>query len=88
VRTNPYRAASGPLVVRWSLAQSARVSLDVLDLQGRHVATVGREAATAGEHESRWDGHDEHGAQLPPAMYVLRLTTPSGMRSRRIVLVR
>jgi len=88
VRANPYRSAAGPLVVRWSLARPASVSLEVLDLQGRRVATLAREGATAGEHESRWDGHDERGAQLPPAMYVLRLTTPSGMRSLRIVLVR
>jgi len=87
-RSNPYRVATGPLVVRWSLAQPASVTLEVLDLQGRRVATLARDGATAGEHESRWDGHDAHGAVAPPAMYVLRLATPSGMRSRRFVLVR
>jgi hypothetical protein len=88
VRMNPWRSATGPLVVRWSLAQPASVTLEVMDLQGRRVATLARDGATAGEHESRWDGRDERGAQLAPAMYVLRLTTPSGVRSRRIVLVR
>ena len=87
-RSNPYRVATGPLLVRWSLAQPASVRLEVLDLQGRRVATLARDGATAGEHESRWDGHDERGALAPPAMYVLRLTTPSGMRSQRFVLVR
>jgi hypothetical protein len=86
-RTNPFRVGSGPLVVRWAVPRAGPVSLEVLDLQGRRLASLARGAATAGEHESRWDGRDERGANAPPAMYVLRLVTRAGTRARRFVLV-
>jgi hypothetical protein len=86
-RTNPFRVGAGPLVVRWTVPRAGAVSLEVLDLQGRRLASLARGAWAAGDHESRWDGRDERGANAPPAMYVLRLVTRAGTRARRFVLV-
>ena len=42
----------------------------------------------AGRHEARWDGLAEDGARAAAGVYFLRLTTPAGSASRRIVLAR
>jgi hypothetical protein len=84
---NPFRPGAGSLVVRWSSPQGEPATLDVLDLQGRHVATLARDAAP-GEQAARWDGRDEHGAPVAAAMYLVRLRTGKSSRALRLVLVR
>lgn len=86
--TNPFFAGAGPLRVSWTLPQAADATLEVLDLQGRRVATLAHGFEDAGEHESRWDGRGERGVSLPPAMYVLRLRASGAARTQRFVLVR
>ena len=87
-RANPFFASAGALRVTWALPEAAEVSLEVLDLQGRRVASLAHGFESAGEHESRWDGRAASGATLPPAMYVLCLRAGDLALTRRIVLVR
>ena len=85
---NPFRPASGPLVVRWSAPREPTAMLDVLDLAGRHVATLARAAGANVEQAARWDGRDERGAPAPAALYFVRLRTESASRVIRLALVR
>lgn len=87
-RENPFRPSAGALRVAWRLREAAHAVLEVLDLQGRRVATLAHGFEAAGEHESRWDGRRDGGALVPPAMYVLRLRTGHAMLTQRLVLVR
>jgi flagellar hook assembly protein FlgD len=85
---NPFRAGAAPLVVRWSSPMRAPATLDVLDLQGRHVATLASGGIADGERTAHWDGRDERGDVAPPAMYLVRLRTPGATKVLRLVLVR
>jgi len=85
---NPFRPAAGSLVVHWSSARREPATLEVLDVQGRVVATLARHVATPGAHEARWDGRSHHGAAAPPAMYLLRLRVDGESRVASFVLVR
>jgi hypothetical protein len=87
-RANPYVPNTGPLEVAWAMPHASDVTLEVLDLQGRRVATLVHGMEPAGAHESSWDGHADDGTLVPPAMYVLRLRAGGALRARRLVLVR
>jgi hypothetical protein len=85
---NPFRAGAAPLVVRWSSPLRGPATLDVLDLQGRRVATLAAGSGGEGERSARWDGRDARGDGVPPAMYLLRLSTAGATKVLRLVLVR
>jgi hypothetical protein len=67
-RANPYVPNTGPLEVAWAMPHASDVTLEVLDLQGRRVATLVHGMEPAGAHESSWDGHADDGTLVPPAM--------------------
>ena len=85
---NPFRPGSGPVVLQWSSPRGEPATLEVLDLQGRHVATLAREGDAQAGEAVRWNGRDERGAAAPPAMYLVRLRTQHATRVLRLLLVR
>jgi hypothetical protein len=61
--------------------------LEVLDFQGRRVASLfeGRLASRVGV--ASWDGRDAHGRRTPPGIYWARLTSGSRVVSQKLVRV-
>ncbi len=70
------------------LAAAGRVSLAVYDLQGRRVRTLLDEALPAGEYDVEWNGRDGSGRAVPAGTYFGRLTTPAGVQTRKMNLVK
>jgi hypothetical protein len=58
VGPNPFRSMAA---IRFSLAQSGELTVNVLDLQGRVVRHLAAGATGAGTHEIAWDGRDDRG---------------------------
>ena len=85
---NPFRPGAAPLVVRWSSPRGDPATLDVLDLQGRQVATLARAAGASAEQTARWDGRDKGGAPAPAGLYLVRLRAGRATRVLRLALVR
>jgi hypothetical protein len=81
---NPSRDAAG---LRFSLPHEGVARLEILDLAGRRV--WGAEAVLpAGTHTSTWDGRTGDGGRLGAGLYFVRLTTPWGIRTQRMVRLR
>ena len=59
------------------------------DVNGRQVRNllVGQ-AFLPGQHSVAWDGCDNHGRAVASGVYLVRLTAPEGMLTRRMVLAR
>ena len=76
---NPTRGAA---TVRFELAAAADVSLDIVDLLGRRVATLENGALAAGPHEVAL------GADLPAGVYVVRLVADGVVSTSRLTVVR
>lgn len=76
---NPARDA---LTVRFTLASATRARVELLDLAGRRIAS--REVTGAGAHAETFGAL----AQLPPGLYLARVTSPEGTRGARFVLTR
>ncbi|PAP76002.1 T9SS type A sorting domain-containing protein [Rubrivirga marina] len=74
---------AGTATIRFALAESADVRLDVFDVLGRRVSTLADGLMSAGDHEVRLDARG-----LASGTYVYRLSTPVGIQARRLTIVR
>ncbi|MGH7725781.1 MAG: hypothetical protein ACREOU_10195 [Candidatus Eiseniibacteriota bacterium] len=63
-----------PIRLRYTVARSAPVSLELFDLAGHRVRTLVSENAssTASTHEVTWDGRDQAGRPVGPGIYFAR----------------
>jgi predicted extracellular nuclease len=77
---NPTRMGSR---ITFSLPAAGKVRVDVLDIQGRAVATVADGDYTAGIHQVRWSGVTSSGIARS-GVYFIRLQAPQGTRVRRL----
>lgn len=57
----------------YELSEAAEVEVQVVNMQGRIVATLARGRMQAGTHEVRWNGRTEQGALAPAGVYLVRL---------------
>ena len=64
---NPLR--TGVAVVRFGLAQSDRVEVDVYDVSGRQIRKLADRMFPAGEHTLTWDGVNDRGQLVPRGVY-------------------
>jgi len=64
------------------------VTLSVYDLAGHEVARPVEDSLPAGRHEAHWDGADQLGRRVPTGIYIMRLTTQDGARSRKVVRIK
>lgn len=71
------------LTVRFSLPQPGEITLDVLNMLGRHVATLQAGPAVAGVHQAVW--RPEGAAS---GIYLLRLNTPGGTKITKALLMK
>jgi|GEM_PF-1686526 len=74
-------AGSGATQIRFDLKEPAHISLRVYDALGRIVATLSDEMHAAGSHAARFQA-----GALPSGTYFLRLSSPEGVQSVRVVV--
>jgi choice-of-anchor B domain-containing protein len=84
VAPNPAR---GAVSLSLDLPAPGLVSVELLDVQGRHVATLHRGAAPAGRLPMHWEGRDEAGQRVAAGLYFARATTDQGVATTRFVRV-
>ncbi len=89
VRLDPSPFAGEQLRLRWTRAEAGRVSARVYDLEGRQVASLGKDLPIeGGELELHWDGRDNHGRAVPGGIYLIRLADATTSRVLRVLRVR
>jgi hypothetical protein len=82
---NPFNPRT---TVSFRVAEAGRVSLACYDLAGRRVRRLLDAELPAGAHSSVWDGADDAGRGLASGVYLLRLGTPSGVTTGRVLLLK
>jgi len=79
----------GAGTVRFDLAREGEVAVDVLDVTGRHVASLMNHGLTAGRYSIRWDGRDASGQRAHAGLYFVRMIVAGEKaQSARIAIVR
>ncbi len=78
---------SGSARVAFSLASPGRARLELLDTQGRRVATLANGELPAGRQDFVWAVRSDAGARVAPGTYFLKLTAPDQQLSKRVTVV-
>jgi hypothetical protein len=81
---NPTRAGAR---LAFTLPTAGRVTLEVLDLQGRRVRSLADGYYGAARYELGWDLHDARGRRAPPGLYLLKLSTDWASVTRRLMVL-
>jgi hypothetical protein len=79
--------SAGATLLRFSLPAAGRVRLEVMDLAGRRLWRSEGDLP-AGTHAWRWDGDTDQGGNAGTGLYFVRLSTPWGTRTERLVRLR
>ncbi len=82
---NPFSAETN---ITFALRTPQQVRLEVFDVLGRRVAVLADGTFPAGSHRVRWDGRYGSGVRVGSGVYVVRLVTPGGTRTRKVVALR
>lgn len=82
------RPASREATIAFRLAESEKVSLEIVDATGRRVRRLWQDEMGAGEYEVRWDLRSDEGGLVPSGVYYYRLLSGSLRDSGPIVIAR
>lgn len=88
LRSTPNPAGAGGAEIAFTLGEPALVTLRVLDVEGRRVATLLERSRQHGGVSLRWDGRDAAGREVPSGVYLLCLEAGAWAATRRIAVVR
>ena len=77
---NPFNPST---TVRFSVPKTARVSLSVYDVLGRHVTTLADGMFNAGAHEIQWNC-----AECPTGVYLLQMNSEGFTQQRKMLLMK
>jgi flagellar hook assembly protein FlgD len=87
VLTAPNPSAGG-VVIRCLLPTRALTTLELFDASGRMVRRLHDGELPAGATALSWDGRDDAEREVPAGVYLVKVTTPTGETSGRVVLTR
>lgn len=82
---NPFNPET---LIRYRLAASRHVKLEVFDLLGQRMATLVDERQPAGEHQARWEGRNAAGKPAASGVYLYRLSLDAKAVATRKMLLR
>ncbi|MBD3237481.1 MAG: T9SS type A sorting domain-containing protein [Candidatus Eisenbacteria bacterium] len=82
---NPFGAET---MIEYTLSQSDRVELQILDVSGRAVRTLLEAEQPMGQYRLVWDGRDDAGVEMPAGTYYYRVRIGEQEGSRGMVMVR
>ncbi len=82
---NPTHAGA---VIAFTLSAPAQVSVDLYDIQGRHVRDLlPSRAFSAGRHDLAWDGRDGRGNRVSAGLYFVRVRAAGEEGRCRLIVV-
>jgi hypothetical protein len=80
---NPF---SNSASITYYLDRKAAYTLRVFTMLGRCVRTLRSGVLAPGRYTDSWDGRDDAGSRLPYGMYMLALSTETGLRTFKLLL--
>ena len=78
----------GPVGIDYAVAREARVSVTIVDAQGRGVARLAEGILRPGRYHVVWSGQRSRGGLAPPGVYFVRYQAPGKNLVCRVVIAR
>jgi flagellar hook assembly protein FlgD len=82
------QSSSNAMRLRFAMPRTGTAAVRVLDVAGREVARLFDGVVSPGEHEVTWDGRDLRGHSVASGVYLVKLVTPDGAATSRVVRAR
>lgn len=82
---NPFNPRT---TIRFTLADPARVTIAIFDVNGSLVTTLVDQTLPSGEHTAEWNGTDERGRSVSTGVYFARMVTAGYEATRKMVLIK
>lgn len=82
---NPFNPST---TIEYSLANAARVRIEIFDVGGRRIRTLVDAGKPAGPHRAVWDGRNERGVAVSSGIYFYRFRTDSFVSVKKMVLLK
>ena len=82
---NPFNPSTR---INFHLPEDGFVSISVLDIKGREVATILDGEQIAGSKSVSWTGIDQSGDLLPSGVYICQMKTNNLILSKKMILLR
>jgi len=82
---NPFNPET---VIRYQLARTAEVKLEIYNLVGQKLTTLVDKKLSSGAHSVTWHGSDALGRPVASGVYIYRLQTDSFVESKKMLLLR
>lgn len=82
---NPFNSST---TLRYRIAESGPVHLDIFDATGQKVKTLVRGVQGPGGYEIRWDGTDDRGRSISTGIYLTRLQAGESTELRKMLLIK
>lgn len=79
---NPFREFT---TISYELKEASHVSIEVYDLQGRHIITLADADQMPGTHEIRWNGLSATGSMVKNGVYFISLKSDQGVVTRKLL---
>jgi hypothetical protein len=85
IAPNPFAQGT---TVSFALPSASPVRVSVIDVAGRHVASLTNGTRSAGRHSLSWDGRDAAGRAVSPGVYFVRLQSAGQKETTKVTRVR
>jgi flagellar hook assembly protein FlgD len=82
---NPFNPMT---TIQFSVPKSGPVRVGIMDVHGRHVATLVNESMGSGVYRIRWNGTTGNGADVASGVYYAQIQSRGGSGSGRLVLIK
>lgn len=82
---NPFNPST---TISFTLPAAGQARLEVIDILGRHVATVFDGTANAGQNQVVWDGRNANGESVASGIYLYRLNSGNFTESKKMMLLK
>jgi hypothetical protein len=82
---NPFNPET---TIEYNLKSNALVAIQIYDVQGKRVRSLGGDYRQAGTYTIKWDGLNESGTQVPSGIYFVRLSAGNETLNHRIVMMK
>ncbi len=82
---NPFNPRTA---IRYSLPAEAAVRLEIYDLRGHLVRNLVDTVRPAGDHVAIWNGVGDDGGPVASGLYIVRLSSPDGVLTHKMMLTR
>ncbi|KXK55647.1 MAG: T9SS type A sorting domain-containing protein [Chlorobi bacterium] len=86
VSPNPM-ASGSTLSIQYNVQSRSSVRVQILDMLGRNIRYVSNGMAEPGNYTAVWDANDNYGKRVSSGAYMVRITTPAGTISEKVIVL-